>query len=65
MGLPVLPHTIANHLFDVIVKGLVVISYQHIHTWINAIGKSTDLFVCFGTYINLLYFCRTYNCCSS
>ena len=39
LGLPVLPHAVANHLFDVIVKGLVVISYQHIHTWINAIGK--------------------------
>ncbi|KAG5667969.1 hypothetical protein PVAND_015928 [Polypedilum vanderplanki] len=38
LGLPVSPQTVSNQIFDVIIKGLVVISYDHIHTWINAVG---------------------------
>lgn len=56
MGLPVLPHTVAKHLFDVIIKCLVVISYQHIHTWINAIGKFSVLLIYFQIFDNPKYF---------
>lgn len=38
MGLPISPVNVANQIFDVIIKGLVVITYQHIHSWINAVG---------------------------
>jgi mediator of RNA polymerase II transcription subunit 23 len=38
LGLPVEPVQVANSIIDVAIKGLVVITYQHIHSWINAIG---------------------------
>lgn len=38
LGLPVAPQIVANQIFDVIIKGLIVISYEKIHSWINAVG---------------------------
>lgn len=38
LGLPISPQNVSNKLFDVVIKGLVLISYQNIHSWINAIG---------------------------
>jgi len=56
LGLPVLPHVVANQIFDVIVKGLVVISYQHIHTWINAVGMFKILLIHFWHFNHTKYF---------
>lgn len=38
LGLPAGPVVVANNIIDVVIKGLTIISYQHIHKWINAIG---------------------------
>jgi mediator of RNA polymerase II transcription subunit 23 len=38
LGLPTVPKVVANNIIDVAIKGLVVITYEHIHSWINAIG---------------------------
>jgi mediator of RNA polymerase II transcription subunit 23 len=38
LGLPTSAPNVANNLFDVAIKGLVVISFDNIHSWINAIG---------------------------
>lgn len=38
LGLPTVPKVVANSIIDVAIKGHVVITYQHIHSWINAIG---------------------------
>jgi len=38
MGLPAGPQVVANNIIDVAVKGLVVITFQNIHSWINSIG---------------------------
>lgn len=38
LGLPSVPQTVANYIIDVAIKGLVVITHQHIHSWINSIG---------------------------
>lgn len=38
LGLPTVPKVVANMLIDVALRGLVVISYDHIHSWINVIG---------------------------
>lgn len=38
LGLPAAPQAVANNLIDVAMKGLVVITYKNIHSWINSIG---------------------------
>lgn len=38
MGLPATPQNVTNHIFEVVNSGLVIITYQHIHSWINAVG---------------------------
>lgn len=38
LGLPSVPQSVANYIIDVAIKGLVVITHQHIHSWINSIG---------------------------
>lgn len=38
LGLPSVPQAVANYIIDVAIKGLVVITHKHIHSWINAIG---------------------------
>lgn len=38
LGLPISPQAVANQLIEVVLKGLVLITYEHIHQWINAIG---------------------------
>lgn len=37
LSLPSVPQVVANNIIDVI-KGLVIVSYQHIHSWINSVG---------------------------
>lgn len=37
LSLPSVPQVVANNIIDV-VKGLVIVSYQQIHSWINSVG---------------------------
>lgn len=39
LGLPSSsPQAVSNNIIDVALKGLVIITYQHIHSWLNSIG---------------------------
>jgi mediator of RNA polymerase II transcription subunit 23 len=38
MGLPVSPQSATNNIFDVIINGLVIITYKQIPSWVNSVG---------------------------